>query len=308
VTALAARAPGKVNLCLYLGSRREDDRHELVSVVQSVSLADDLVLEPAPAGASRDMIECAAVDAPNLAATALDVFRARTGWADPPQHLLIRKLLPVAGGMGGGSADAAAALRMAASRAEIDDEALLMDLASGLGADVPAQVRPGRTLVEGAGERVTRLPDPAPFGLLIVPSLRRLSTADVFAEADRLGLGRDAGALATALDAVRSSLAGPDRGQGAAGLPAELMINELEPAALSLCPELDEALETTRGLGADVAMVSGSGPTVFGFFGGSRGLSRAETAARALSRRDPTPVAAIPVGEDFGRPGPLAVG
>jgi len=299
VTALAARAPGKVNLCLYLGPRRDDGRHELVSVVQSVSLADELVLERAPPGASRDIVECPGILEPNLAALALDALGALPGWTEPPHHLLTRTLAPGAGGLGGGSGYAAAALRLAATRAEIEDEALLLDLASALGADVPAQVRPGRSLVGGAGERVERLPDPPPFGILILPSLRRLSTAEVYAEADRLGLGRDHAALEAALEAVRASLAA-DR------LDPALMMNELEPAAVSLCPELDEAIETARELGAEVAMVSGSGPTVFGVFTGADGPVRATRAGRALSRRDPTPVAVTPVGEEFGLPAPLA--
>ena len=326
--ALAARAPGKVNLCLYLGQRREDGLHELVSVVQSVSLADELVLEHAPAGASGDIVECALVPELNIAERALEDFRARTGSEERPQHLLIRKVVPVAGGMGGGSADAAAALRLAAARTGMGDEALLMEVARGIGADVPAQVRPGRSLVQGAGERVKPLPDPPPFGILILPSLRRLSTPEVYDEADRLGLGRDPDGLAAMArllatepdrtDELRASLGLADAGgreadgeavrreldRGAVGreLDRALMVNELEPAALSLCPELDEALDAVRATGADVAMVSGSGPTVVGLFTGRKGVSRAAAAARALSRRDPTPVAATPVGEDFGRP------
>jgi 4-diphosphocytidyl-2-C-methyl-D-erythritol kinase len=324
MTVLAARAPGKINLCLFLGPVRPDGRHELVSVVQSVSQADELVLEPvrggrsatgsnpavdrAPAASSAprgaraaapaDVVECPGVEGPNLAALALASFRARTGWDAPPQRLHIVKRVPVAGGMGGGSADAAATLRLAAAAAGVEDEPLLMELATSLGADVPAQIRPGRALVEGAGERVRRLPDAERAAILIVPSPERLSTAAVYAEADRLGLPRDPQGLARARSAVESSLTQRD------GLPPELLVNELEPAARALCPPIGETLQAVRDLGADVAMVSGSGPTVLGLFEGPEGADVARTAALALAGRHPGTVAVTPVSGEFGRPSP----
>ena len=114
------RAPGKVNLSLFVGAPREDGLHPLVSVVQAVSLADELTMEPAAA----DEVVCPGVDGPNLAARALAAFRAATGW-DAPQRITIAKRIPVAAGMGGGSADAAATLRLAARAAGGTDEALL---------------------------------------------------------------------------------------------------------------------------------------------------------------------------------------
>jgi 4-diphosphocytidyl-2-C-methyl-D-erythritol kinase len=310
MSPLAARAPGKVNLCLFLGPVRADGRHELVSVVQSVSLADELVIEPAPPGTAADVVECPGVEGPNLAAAALSAFRARTGWDAPAQRLRITKRVPVAAGMGGGSGDAAAALRLAAALAGLEDEPLLLELATSLGADVPAQIRPGRVLAQGAGERVRRLPEPGtaggsesgsggssePGGIVIVPNPRQLSTAAVFAEADRLGLGRDAAGLAEAAAAVESGLR-PD-----GTLARELLVNELEPAARSLCPELGGVLEAVQAAGADVAMVSGSGPTVAGFFFGPDGPAAAREAATRLAGRWPGSLAVTPVGEEFGRP------
>jgi hypothetical protein len=112
---LRERAPGKVNLSLFIGpTRASDGRHELVSVMQSVTLADDHTLEPAPDGAGADEVVCPGVDGDNLALDALRAFRAATGWDAPPQRLTIAKRVPVAAGMGGGSGDAAAALRLAA--------------------------------------------------------------------------------------------------------------------------------------------------------------------------------------------------
>jgi 4-diphosphocytidyl-2-C-methyl-D-erythritol kinase len=179
-----ALAPAKVNLGLFLGPVRvSDGRHELVTVMQSISLADELTLEPAPEGSGRDEIVCPGVRGDpdeNLAAAALRLFRASTGWDAPPLRLSIVKRIPVAAGLAGGSADAAATLRLAGLASGLGDQPLLHTLAGQLGADVPAQVRPGRWLASGAGELLEELPPPrAPFGLLVLPLAAELSTAAV---------------------------------------------------------------------------------------------------------------------------------
>lgn len=286
---MTERAPAKVNLCLFLGpTRPADGRHELVSVMQSLTLADDVSLTAAAPGASGDEVACPGVEGPNLAGAALDAFRAATGWDAPPQRIEIAKRVPVAAGMGGGSGDAAAVLRLAARASGLGDEALLHELAANLGADVPAQVRPGRALATGAGEHVEPLPDGAPFGVLVLPGARPLSTAAVYAEADRRGLQRPAAELAERLEAVRAAVrAGGD-------LPAELLVNDLAPAARALEPDIDAALAQARDAGADVTMVSGSGPTALGLFLGAGGERRARDAARALAGRVPAPLTAAP--------------
>ncbi len=253
---LETRAPAKINVCLFLGPTRSDGRHELVSVMQSVSLADRLRLEDGD-GAGADTVDCPGVDGDNLVTTAMARFREAAGWHGAPVRISVDKRIPVAAGMAGGSADAAAALRLLARAAGVEDPELLHAIATGLGADVPAQVTPGRVLATGAGEVIERIPGVARYGVLVVPSDTPLLTSDVFREADRLGLPRDAAGLADALITVRAAL--PD-------LPDALCVNELEPAALSLRPELVETLERVRAAGADVAMVSGSGPTVLGLF------------------------------------------
>lgn len=300
MTRLRALAPGKWNRCLYLGPTREDGRHELVTVIDSLSLADELILTEREGG-DGDEVVCPGVDGDNLAGAALAAFREATGVAGPPWwRVEIAKRVPVAAGMGGGSGDAAAALRLAAAAVAARGAAPagprppaslgtpeLAALAARLGADVPAQVRPGRALATGAGEHLRHLPDPAPYGLLVLPSRERLSTPAVFAEADRLGLPRDAAGLARALAEVEAALPDPP------------FVNELEPAARSLCPAIDEALDAARQAGAEVAMVSGSGPTVVGLF---RDPAGAERAARALAHRDPAPIAAVPVAAAYGAP------
>jgi 4-diphosphocytidyl-2-C-methyl-D-erythritol kinase len=284
MTGLREPAPAKLNLCLFVGPTREDGRHELVSVMQPVSLADVVELTPAGIGAATDRVECPGVAGENLAATALRVFRERTGWRGPPVHLRIEKRFPIAGGLGGGSADAGAALRLAARAAGVDDDALLHDIAAGLGADVPAQVRPRRCLATGAGERLTPLPAPAPYGVLLIPARARLPTADVYREADRRRLPRSAADLAARLREVSTA---------AVDLPDELVVNDLEPAARALCPAIDDALAAARRTGAQRAMVCGSGPTVVGLY---RDLQAARSAAAALSDRDPRPIPAAPWG------------
>jgi 4-diphosphocytidyl-2-C-methyl-D-erythritol kinase len=275
-------APAKINLCLFLGPTRADGRHELVSVMQPLVWGDDVEMEPA----DTDDVVCPGVDGPNLATAALEAFRAVAG--GPPMRVTITKRIPVAAGMAGGSADAGAVLRLAARAAGVNDDGLLHRIAEGLGADVPAQVRPRRVLATGAGERLEELPAGPRFGVLVLPSPHALSTADVFREADRLGLPRDAGALAERLAAVREGA-----GAGPLGLARELLVNDLEPAARSLCPAIAEALEAARDAGADHAMVSGSGPTVLGLFADP---AAAERAAHDLRDRRPAPIATTPMG------------
>src|SRR4051794_7906822 len=181
MTTWRAAAPGKVNLCLYLGGPRGDGLHDLVSVVESVSLADRVELAPAHPEAGGDELICPEVTGPNLGAEALSAFRARAGWDAPPQRITIQKQGPVAAGVGGGSADAAAVLRLAAAASELDADEAIAGIAPGLGADVPSQIRPGTSLITGAGEEVRRLHAVEPHGVLVLPLAERLETGAVFA-------------------------------------------------------------------------------------------------------------------------------
>ncbi len=209
---------------------------------------------------------CPGVDGPNIVTQTLDGLRER-GWDGPPLRVVVRKRIPVAGGMGGGSADAAAVLRAARRLAPIGDAAL-SSLASSLGADVPSQLRPGLTLGTGAGDVVERVDPLAPHAFVIVPQGFGLSTAAVYREADRLGLPRDESDLAGRLREIRGG-AGP------------VYVNDLEPAAVSLCPEIRRTLDAVRDAGADHAMVSGSGPTVFGLYLGERRAGAGRGGCRA---------------------------
>jgi 4-diphosphocytidyl-2-C-methyl-D-erythritol kinase len=288
-----ALAPGKVNLALFLGPTRADGLHELVSFVQPVSLADELELAFA-AGAEHDEITCPGVEGRNLAADALGAYRRASGWAGTPVRVTIAKRVPVAAGMGGGSADAAAVLRLAARASGRVDHQAAVRVAPALGADVPALLEPGPSLITGAGEHVEPVPERGPFGLVLVPLPHRLSTREVYREADRLGLARPAPELTQRRADLVAALGASD------GLPdADLLVNDLEAAARSLCPDIDEALAVVRAAGSPHAMVSGSGPTVFGLFPGEEGPALAAVVAADLAGRFPGVAAAGPVGGDF---------
>jgi len=281
VTVLRARAPGKVNLTLYLGPLREHDgKHELVSVVEPVTLAD--WIEVGPARGDRDEVVCQGVEGPNLAAAALRRFRAATGWDGAPVRLTIFKQVPVAAGMGGGSADAAAALRLAS---RLSGVAVPDGIAEALGADVPAALHAAPALMGGAGERLTPL-DPLPaHAFVVLPAEARLSTAAVYAEADRLGLPRSTEDLAE----HRACLEAGDLA----------FHNDLEPATRALHPPTDDALADLRKAGAQHALVCGSGPTVAGVF---PTLDDAKLAAAALRERHPKVAAVAPAPAGYAKP------
>lgn len=265
---MTLRAPAKLNLCLYLGPSRADGLHELRSLFCPITLSDRIVVSDA----ESDEVVCPQVDGPNLAEAALAGLRAR-GWSRGPVRVEIEKRIPVAAGLGGGSADAAAVLRHA--RDEVSD---LDGLAAELGADVPSQLDPAFALVGGAGEVVEPLPAPQHFGIVLVPDSEGLSTAEVYREADRLGLGRDPAGLEEIATALR-------RAAGGGGAPfdyRELLVNDLGHAALSLRPRIGEALEALRDAGAAVALVTGSGPTAFGLFAD---IAAADAAAARLGPR-----------------------
>lgn len=251
----ATRAPAKLNLCLYVGPRRPDGLHEIHSLFQPITLADDVVLDEAQSG--HDEVACPGVEGPNLAAAALHAFRERFGWDGPPVRVSIEKHIPVAAGLGGGSADAGAVLRLVAAASGMRPApADLADLAMSLGADVPSQLAPRPALVTGAGEAVAPTPARELKGVLLA-GRGALSTARVYARADELGHARE-------------SLEGVD---------ADAFHNDLQAAALELEPEAARAIDLLRIAGATTAQVTGSGPAVFGLFDGdpaplARGIAK----------------------------------
>lgn len=289
---LRALAPGKVNLSLFLGGRRPDGRHRLVTVFQSVSLADALELEVLDAGG--DMVVCPGVEGENLAQLALAALRER-GWSGPPVRVTIDKRIPIAAGMAGGSADAAATLRLAMAIAPGRAEEV-EQIAARLGSDVPSQLLAGVALGTGAGEVVERFEPLSRHAFVVLPSPYELSAAAVFSEADRLGLARADDQLEARYDRLAAALAAGE------SLPGELLVNDLQAAAVSLCPWSGEALEAVLAAGAEHALVSGSGPTVVGLWWGAQCAQQAAAAAERLRRSHPQAVVAEPVTAAFAAP------
>lgn len=264
-------APAKVNLVLQVGDVRDDGLHELCSLFASLGLADDVTVEPLERDAAQDELECPGVSGPNLVTRALAELRAALEVDLPALAVTIDKRIPVAAGLGGGSADAAAVLRAANAIAgsPLDTDAL-RTVGARIGADVPSQVEPAHALVTGAGEHVEPLALP-PMWLVLIPQDEGLSTADVYRAADRIGSTRarlDADGLRTL---ARASL----------GDLAAALENDLEPAALDLRPELAGELRALEDAGALAARVTGSGPTTFGVFADPESAERAAAALRS---------------------------
>jgi 4-diphosphocytidyl-2-C-methyl-D-erythritol kinase len=243
----------KANLVLQIGRRLPDGMHPVCSLLASLDLADELVVEEKDG--PPDEVSCPGVEGENLASAAVESFRHAVDGALPPLRLRIDKRIPVAAGLGGGSADAAAALRAMNELTGRPLRALeLRALAAELGSDVPSQVEPGHALVSGVGDRVEPVALPE-LWLVLVPQRAGLLTADVYGEFDRLGGGReelDPGRLRSLTGSLEALVAAVE--------------NDLEPAALSLRPELERPLAGLREAGALAAAVTGSGPTVFGLF------------------------------------------
>ena len=253
---VAESAYAKVNLVLRVGAPRADGLHPLCSLFASLALADTVHVEASDA----DAVVCPGVVGENLATRAVAAFRAVVPDL-PPLRITIDKRIPVAAGLGGGSADAAAVLRAANSLTGAAlDAAELRRLAAELGSDVPSQVEPRHALVSGVGERVEPVELPA-MALVLVPQEDGISTAAVYAELDRLREYPDR-PIDGALDPEPlRRLAGAPLDGLAAGLE-----NDLQRAAISLRPELERPLASLIGAGALAAQVTGSGPTTFGVF------------------------------------------
>jgi 4-diphosphocytidyl-2-C-methyl-D-erythritol kinase len=273
------RAPAKLNLCLFIGPRRDDGLHEIRSLFEPLELADELRISEA----DEDEVVIEGIEGPDLTETALAALREH-GWDGPPLRIEVRKRVPVAAGLGGGSADAAAVLRLAMGEVEG-----LRSIAAGIGADVPSQLQPRPCLVAGAGEVIEPAPPPAEHAVVLIPQPEGLATAEVYAEADRLGSPRGEAEL----EAIRRQLRDAVDTGGSPLAYREHLVNDLQSAAISLRPEIEEALRALEDAGAEHAMVTGSGPTAFGLY---RRAEEAASAAEELRQAFPDVLATGPLG------------
>ncbi|MFF5146184.1 4-(cytidine 5'-diphospho)-2-C-methyl-D-erythritol kinase [Streptomyces sp. NPDC013157] len=256
--SVTVRVPAKVNVQLAVGAARPDGFHDLANVFLAVGLYDEVTVTPA----DELTVTCEGPDAAevpldrtNLAARAALALAERRG-IEAAVHIHIAKDIPVAGGMAGGSADGAGALlacnelwRAGASRAE------LLAICAELGSDVPFSLVGGAALGIGRGEQLTVLETGGTFHWVFAMAERGLSTPAVFREFDRLAQGRDIPEPVASAELLQALA------KGDADALAAAVSNDLQPAALSLFPELADTLDAGRGAGALAALVSGSGPT-----------------------------------------------
>ena len=256
--SVTVRVPGKVNLYLAVGDLRDDGYHELTTVFHAVSLFDEVTVRIADVMSldiSGEGADSLPVDERNLAWQAAELMADHLGRA-PEVAITIEKSIPVAGGMAGGSADAAAVLvAMNTLWEQGVPRRDLHALAAELGSDVPFALHGGTALGTGRGEDLATVLSRNTFHWVLAFGARGLSTPKVFAEIDRLRVAGNPPRLGDA-EPVLAALAAGDPEQ-----LAPLLGNELQAAAVSLDPDLRRTLRAGVEAGALAGIVSGSGPT-----------------------------------------------
>ena len=262
IKSVTVRVPAKVNLQLSVGPRESDGYHQLVTVFQAISIFDDVTVKIADQGSginltvSGDQIHGVPTDSSNLVVKAAELIAEKFD-IDIDAAIEIKKSIPVAGGMAGGSADAAAAIvaidelyNLEMTREEMHE------IASQLGSDIPFLLSGGTAIGQGRGDQLTAALSRGTYHWVLALSSVGLSTPAVYSECDRLRQGLEISAPQIS-DALMQSLLSAD--PKAVG---DLLINDLQPAACSLRPALRLILDVGQEYGALGAIVSGSGPTV----------------------------------------------
>lgn len=255
-------APAKINLHLGVGPRGDDGYHPLATVFQAVNLYDELTLRESDRtslSVSGDGVDVAGVptDGTNLVLRAVQALAEHHGRDDLTTAMHLRKRIPVAGGLAGGSADAAAALLGLDSLYELHTGRLTLSaIAADLGSDVPFCLHGGTALGTGRGEQLAPLMSRGDYWWVLVPDAAGLSTAEIYAVHDQMHRGVSLPDPAPPTEMLSALRVGDVERVG-----AELH-NDLQEAALSVRPDLDGVLQAGRAAGAYGALVSGSGPTV----------------------------------------------
>jgi 4-diphosphocytidyl-2-C-methyl-D-erythritol kinase len=262
LNSVTVRVPAKVNLQLSVGPREANGYHNLVSVFQAVSIFDDVTITKSHPGSgvtisvTGDQTHGVPEDSSNLAVKAAQLIGEKYD-IDVDVHIEVKKSIPVAGGMAGGSADAAATLvamdalyRLEASREE------LLALGSQLGSDVPFMIAGGTAVGTGRGDQLTAALSRGTYHWVFALSTVGLSTPAVYAECDRMRAELEVADPKVSDQLMQALLTGNPE------LVGRALTNDLQNPACSLRPALTLVLEVGREYGALGAIVSGSGPTV----------------------------------------------
>jgi 4-diphosphocytidyl-2-C-methyl-D-erythritol kinase len=262
------RAPAKINLSLRILGRRQDGYHELRTVFQSISLCDGLEVTFSPGGRRKVGLECdlEALNGPsNLAYRAAAELLAAGSWRGSA-GIRLRKRIPSGAGLGGGSSDAGAVLRaLACLLKPAPPRELLFAIAAKLGSDVPYFLIGGRALGVGRGEEVYPLPDnPRKWGLVVAPEVRMATPEAYAAWSRRHNASLTAERRQLIISSFCSGIRVPEETEGQ--ILAEPPANDFEEVVFRKIPELANWKQRLLDLGADVAMMSGSGSALFGLF------------------------------------------
>jgi len=272
VKLLAERAPAKINLFLRVIGRRADNYHELDSIFIPVALADEIRIEIRPAGSSSVVMRCSdaalACGDANLAVRAARAFMSEFGLA-AQISIDLEKNIPIGAGLGGGSSDAGAVIRMLAALERVEAPERLRKVALALGADVPFFIRPAPARVGGIGERIAPLTGLAQIPIVIVAPPFEVSTAAVF---------RALPPSAWSGAAPPEHLAAIVRGD----ITDAVTVNDLAGAVNRAHREIALLKDLLKDLGARAAQMTGSGGAVFGIFASS---DEADRAAREAEHR-----------------------
>lgn len=269
--SITVRAAAKINLHLGVGAPREDGFHPLDTVYQAVSLYDDVTVTAADDWSLTTVVDptLGDVDLPgpgeNIVDRVADLMCAErctqqgTGACSPHGRVEISKAIPVAGGMAGGSADAAAAFVALDRLWDLDTpDDVLLDLAARLGSDIPFSLIGGTARGVGRGEIVTPIDDDATWAWVVVPAVGGLSTPAVYRHFDAMAAAGtpDASPEPASADRLLKALA-----TGDPHVLATALHNDLQAAAIDLRPDLGDLIDAGEAAGALRGMVSGSGPT-----------------------------------------------
>ncbi|CAB5240241.1 unannotated protein [freshwater metagenome] len=262
IHTVTVRVPAKVNLQLSVGPRGNDGYHQLVTVFQAISIFDEVTLTKSTDGSgttisiSGDQRHGVPADETNLAMQAAEILSKKYDF-NIDAHMEIKKSIPVAGGMAGGSADAAAAIMAIDYLYSLNmTRDQMIEVAAELGSDVPFMLNGGTAIGQGHGDQLTSALSRGTYHWVLALSSLGLSTPAVYGECDRLRAGSEISEPQISDSLMQALLSADSKNVG------KLLVNDLQPAACSLRPALRLILDVGQEYGALGAIVSGSGPTV----------------------------------------------